>query len=172
MLKGNTIYLRALEPTDIMPLYVWENDPENWKVSGTLVPYSKSILEEYLLHAHKDLYTTRQFRFMICILETSKPIGTIDLFEFDPFNQRAGIGILIGNKDARRKGHASDALNVLCDYSQTQLNLKQLFCNINTNNLPSIGLFEKNGFEKAGTKKSWIKNQNQFEDEYFYQKVF
>lgn len=172
MLRGKHIYLRALEPSDIVPLYKWENDPENWKVSGTLVPYSRAILEEYLNHAHKDLYTTRQFRFMICLNETGTPIGTIDLFEFEPYHHRAGVGILIGNKDLRQKGYASEALDVLSIYADKQLHLKQLFCNINVHNTASIKLFEKMGFLRAGTKKSWVKNGENFEDEYFYQKIF
>ena len=40
-LKGEQVYLRALEPTDLDFLYKLENDTSVWEVSGTLKPYSK-----------------------------------------------------------------------------------------------------------------------------------
>ena len=41
MITGKTIYLRALEPTDIDLLYDWENDVALWDVAETFVPFSR-----------------------------------------------------------------------------------------------------------------------------------
>ena len=48
-LKGNAIYLRALEPTDLDFLYKLENDERVWEVSNTATPYSKYVLKQYLV---------------------------------------------------------------------------------------------------------------------------
>ena len=64
-LVGELIQLRALEPEDLNRLYRWENDSSIWSVSGTLMPFSKFILEEFVNQAHQDIYTNKQLRLII-----------------------------------------------------------------------------------------------------------
>ena len=171
-IKSEDIYLRALEPADLAVLYTTENNTSVWKVSNTLTPYSKAILELYLETANQDIYTTKQLRLMICENSTHKAIGTIDLFDFDPMNTRVGVGVLIFEY-FRKKGYASQAIELVKDYASKTLLLNQLFCNISASNKESVSLFEKCGFEKIGTKKQWNKiSPNQFEDEWMYQLIF
>ena len=84
MLKGEKCYLRAIEPEDLETLYLWENDPEIWHMSNTLVPFSKMVLSAYIETAHLDIFTTKQVRFMICLPDNT-PIGCIDLFDYQYF---------------------------------------------------------------------------------------
>ena len=170
-LSGKNISLRALEPSDVAIIYNWENDPENWTVSNTQAPYSRFVLEQYLASAHQDIYSVKQLRLIICsIADNNKPIGTIDLFDFEPNHQRAGIGILIAEKSDRKKGYASEALDILIQYGFEVLNLRQLFCNITVDNEASISLFQKHGFEISGNKKQWIRDGKNFKDELILQK--
>jgi len=169
-LQGEHIFLRALEPGDLEVLYKWENNPAIWKVSNTLAPFSKFVLEQYLVNAHEDIFTAKQIRLMICSKD-GKPAGTIELFDFDPLNSRVGIGILV-DEEAQGRGYATDALQVLINYCFEILLLKQVFCNISASNEKSIHLFKKLGFAKAGCKKSWNKTrQNTFEDEWIFQLI-
>jgi diamine N-acetyltransferase len=160
ILTGNRIKLRALEPTDIELLYQWENNPEIWPVSNTLVPFSRFILEKYIAESHMDIFQTRQLRLMIDHTQGKKneTVGAIDLFDFDPMHQRAGTGILIGNRSDMNRGFASDALGLLINYSFTVLQLHQLYCDIDSDNTISIKLFEKFGFRISGEKKDWHKS--------------
>ena len=84
---------------------------------------------------------------------------------------RAGIGILIHQAKNRHHGYATDALNAIFGYALEVLGLKQLYANIAANNEMSIHLFEKTGFEKTGTKKSWLKTASGWEDEILLQKL-
>ena len=177
-LQGKQISLRAIEPTDIDVLYKWENDIETWKVSNTQTPFSRFVLEQYIVSAHQDIYSTKQLRLMIDNTsgfsqegEGSRAIGCIDLFDFDPSNLRAGIGVLIADKSDRRKGFASQALEVLIDYCFQTLNLHQLYCNITTDNESSVLLFQKHGFQITGIKKQWIRSGDKFKDELLLQKI-
>jgi diamine N-acetyltransferase len=177
-LTGSQLLLRAIEPADIDLLYAWENDTRFWKVSNTLVPFSRQVLKQYLESAHLDIYTTKQLRLLIDELPSSAnaskqstSIGCIDLFDFDPTHMRAGIGILIANEHDRRKGHASEALELLINYCFQHLHLHQLYCNITVNNEASILLFRKHGFEITGVKKHWIREGNTFEDELLLQLI-
>ena len=111
-MKYKDIKLRALEPEDLELLYEWENNDSNWVISNTISPFSKYILKQYLENSHKNIYETGQLRLMIDHIPDKNTIGTIDIFDFDPFHMRAGIGILIANEADRRKGYASMALDV------------------------------------------------------------
>jgi diamine N-acetyltransferase len=170
LLTYGKISLRPLEPDDIELLYRWENNMEIWNVSNTRTPFSKYILAEYLKESAKDIYETKQLRLIIQNEELA-PVGAVDLFDFDPYHMRAGIGILIHRAENRHHGYATDALNAIFGYALEVLGLKQLYANIATSNEMSIHLFEKTGFEKTGTKKNWLKTTSGWEDEILLQKM-
>ncbi len=164
------IILRPVEPEDIELLYQWENNMEIWNVSNTRTPFSKYILAEYIKESAKDIYETKQLR-LIIQNENSIPVGALDLFDFDPYHMRAGIGILIHSTGNRNNGYGSDALNAIFGYAKEVLGIKQLYANIAHKNDVSIHLFEKAGFIETGIKKSWLKTSTGWEDEVFMQKM-
>jgi diamine N-acetyltransferase len=170
-MKYKEISLRALEPEDLELLYEWENNLSYWIISNTIVPFSKYTLKRYLKNSHKNIYETSQLRLMIDHIPDKATIGTIDIFDFDPFHQRAGLGILIAKEDYRRKGYASMALKCLVDYCFSTLQLHQIYCNILANNCESMDLFKKAGFVQSGIKKDWIKTSEGYLDEYFFQLI-
>ncbi len=106
---------------------------------------------------------------MIELIKEKQTIGTIDIFDFDHFHKRAGIGILIAVEEQRRKGYATMALKCLSDYCFRTLQLHQLWCNILANNRESIELFTKQGFVQIGIKKDWVKTVDGYLDEYMFQ---
>jgi diamine N-acetyltransferase len=168
-IKSKHIYLRALEKADVELLYHIENNKSVWQISNTITPISKDVLSQYLENVHQDIYTTKQLRLMICLNKNNTPIGTIDLFEFEPFHQRIGIGILIF-ENFRKNGYANESIELTKDYVFNTLQINQLYCNIGAHNLLSISLFEKCGFTKIGNKKQWTKiSQTEFEDEIMFQ---
>ena len=174
-LKDFEIILRAPEPSDVQLLYNWENDPEIWKVSNTLTPFSRFVLEKYIESAHLDIYEVKQLRLMIDVVikleENSITIGTVDLFDFDPYHNRAGVGILIGDTTNRRQGFADAALKIFIDYCFKTLCLHQLYCNIGAENTASLALFKKHGFTVSGTKKEWIRTPKCYTDEILLQLI-
>jgi diamine N-acetyltransferase len=165
------IRLRALEPEDLGVLYDWENDNRQWLVSNTLTPFSKFTLKRYIENSHRSVYETGQIRLMIDFIPDNKTIGTIDIFDFDPFHQRAGIGILIADEGYRRKGLATLAVKCLIDYCFSTLKLHQIYCNILESNKPSIDMFVKLGFREAGVKKEWIRSDKGFSNEHLFQLI-
>jgi diamine N-acetyltransferase len=170
-MKYKNIKLRALEPEDLELLYEWENNDAYWAISNTVSPFSRYTLKRYLEDSHKNIYETGQLRLMIDNTDDNITIGTIDLFDFDPFHKRAGIGILIANESYMRKGCASASLTCLIEYCFKTLQLHQLYCNILANNKESIDLFESHGFVQIGTKKDWIQTPGGYLDEYMFQLI-
>jgi len=100
-LANKTINLRAPEPEDLDLLYLWENNTEVWQISGTIVPFSRFVLKQYLENAGKDIFEMKQLRLIIQLNSNKRPIGAIDLFDFDPLHRRDGIGIVIADSSAR-----------------------------------------------------------------------
>lgn len=172
-MNGTKVGLRALEPEDIDILYNWENNRSIWHLSNTITPLSRFTLEQYVLSAGQDIYSTRQMRMMVDLIVPEngvKTIGSIDLFEFEPAHLRAGVGILI-LEGFRGKGYASEALGLLINYAFETLQLHQLFTNISADNTDSIRLFESKGFQYIGTKKEWNRVRNKWQDECMFQLI-
>ncbi|MCK0125518.1 GNAT family N-acetyltransferase [Gelidibacter sp. F2691] len=169
-LKGQHIYLRALEPEDLNYIHAIENDEHLWELSNTQTPYSRYVLKQYLENSHRDIYEVKQLRLVISNYQ-HQAIGLIDLFDFDFKNSHAGVGILIQETQNRQQGYGKEALQLLINYSFNQLNLHQLYCNITEGNQASLNLFLNQGFEIVGVKKDWLFTNNIYKNEYLLQLI-
>ena len=144
ILESKNIRLRALEPKDLNLLFLWENDRDNWRISDTIQPYSRTALTQYI-ESVGDIYSDRQLRLIIENKDTEEP--------------------LVANDKNRGKGIGSECLRLMIDYVFDTLSLHQLYCNVLMDNPESLALFEKYGFKEAGIKKDWIYHEGQFIDE-------
>ena len=172
-IEGRTIRLRAVEPGDVDLMYEWENDCDIWPVSGTTEPFSRHQLERFV-ERHQDIVGVLcdgQLRLIIETLLSSKPVGAIDLFEYDPIHRRAGIGILIYEQSDRGRGYASDAVETLCRYAHDTLRAHQLWCNVGADNEASLRLFRSAGFTEIGVKRDWLWRPDGYHDEVMLQKI-
>jgi diamine N-acetyltransferase len=169
-LKGKSLQLRAIEPEDLNFLHTIENNELFWEMSHTQTPFSRYVLKQYLENAHLDIYESKQLRLIIEEVSDKKQVGMIDLFDFNPQHQRAGVGILI-HPYFQNRGFADEALSLLINYSFSYLNLHQLYANITPDNIKSIALFEKHNFIKIGVKKDWLLSNGKYKDEILYQLI-
>jgi len=169
-LEGEKVYLRALEPEDLEFVHGVENTEEFWEISANQTPYSRFMIRQYLENAHRDIYDIKQFRLVICTLK-HEAVGLIDIFDFEPKDRRAALGILIADADQRKKGYGAEALKLLCDYCFSHLALHQVYANITLDNENSAKLFENLGFKKVGVKKDWTFADGQYKDEVLYQLI-
>jgi len=168
MFKGEQVYIRLVESSDAGTILLWENNPENWKVSETEVPFDlNSILT--LIEQAQQIRTYGQLRFMICLNSTNESIGTIDLFDANFKHKRAGVGILIAEKSQRNKGFAKEALVLIIKYSKEVLGFKNIYCTIHSDNDSSVKLFESIGFKFVGVRKDWYLEKGKWLDELMYQ---
>ena len=168
-IKNDTITLRNAEPEDADLIFRWENDRSIWRVSGTHTPYSRFQIEQFLLNDN-DLPSQKQLRLMIDLTESGQTIGCIDIYNYDGFNGRAGLGILI-DKAFRQQGYAKAALALCIDFVFNDLLLHQVYCSIDQTNIESQQLFVNQGFELCGRRKEWIKTPKGFIDELEYQLI-
>ena len=161
--------LRALEPGDLELLYLWENDPEVWRVSGSYGPISRERLQHFIEEQNYDIYASRQMRLMVEVEGVA--VGTIDIFDFDPHNRRFGIGILIYAVGERRKGYARAAIEAVVKYGREVLGVKQIWASVAEDNSASIALFERCGFERCGLRRAWLRRGEEYINEIEYQHI-
>lgn len=160
------VCLRAVEPSDVDRLYIWENDRTLWPHGNTRAPLSRFLLSEYASGYDADPFAAGQLRLMIITGEEA--CGTVDIYEFDPLAGKAGIGIFVAPA-YRGRGIGSEALNAMSAYCRDTLNMHQLWCTVLVDNTPSLALFKKEGFSVAGRLRSWVRAGGKYRDVFIMQ---
>ncbi len=98
------------------------------------------------------------------------PYGCIDLYNYDPLNKRAAVGIMVATK-YRRQGYALAMLRELERLSATNYQLHTLFADIAESNTASIDLFRKAGYTECGRFREWLNVKGQYIDAVRMQKL-
>lgn len=127
------------------------------------------MLANYIKSSDKDIWESRELR-LVVETKDHRPVGTIELFDFDPYHNRAGLGVMIFEQSERRKGMARQALKMIFDYALNELGIFQVYANVAESNKASLQLFGKLGFELAGVKKKWLRTPKGWENEHLLQK--
>ena len=171
IISNDIVTLRSLEATDLDTLYRWENDSWLWTTANIMSPSPKSYLWQYLQNYDSDLYNSRQLRLMVTLTTTAEPVGTVDLNNFDPFNNRAELGIMI-DKAHERKGYAGEAVKLITGYARDYLGLFQIYALVPVHNTACAQLLKHHGFTTSGVLKKWINHGTEVHDVEMLQLLF
>lgn len=133
-------------------LYQWENDAMAWQDGNNHNPLSQKDLRDYVSSSTGDIYKDGQLRLIIeaegCM------IGCADLFDLDPRNRRAAIGLYIA-PEYRGKGYGAQALAELERYAFDFLRLRILYAMVRVSNLPSIKIYEHAHYQPSSILHGW-----------------
>jgi len=91
------------------------------------------------------------------------------LFDVNFKHGFATIGILIADDADRGQGIATEALSLCISYCKEELELRNIQCFVQSDNLPSLNLFRKLGFREVGIRKEWYLYNGIFFDEIAFQ---
>lgn len=148
-LEGNNIFLGPLSKDDNLDDYAsWLNDAETTRYMGSgRFPATVEGLRDYIgsYNSSKDGMLLGIF-----LKKPVRHIGNITLHQIDWRNGLAEIGILIGDKKARGKGHAKEAVTLAARHAFTRLNLRKVTTGMIKGNEASKRVFEKIGFKVEG----------------------
>ncbi len=162
------INLRAPEPHDTDTLYLWENDPAQWLTSFTPVHVSRQRLWDYVNNFDGDLSSWQQIKLMA---ETDgQTVGTVDLFDIDLHAGHAFVGVYIAS-EMRLRGYGTAALEAVCDYAFNVLGLNSIVAVVAVNNIASLRIFGRAGFDNVGRLASWIRQGQSYSDAVIMQSV-
>lgn len=146
------IKLRKIEPTDLPFLYQWENDASAWADGANHNPLSQQDLRDYIESTTGDIYRDGQLR--LIIEQDDQTLGCIDLFDFDPRNRRAALGMYIA-PEYRGKGVGREALRLLEAYAFGHLNMRVLYAVISTKNTACTALYRSAGYTPSSPLPGW-----------------
>lgn len=153
------IKLRKIEPLDLPFLYQWENDASVWADGSNHNPLSQKDLRDFIASTTGDIYKDGQLRLIIEESNSQEPtakvsLGCIDLFDLDPRNRRAAIGMYVA-PEYRGKGVGRLVLEQLESYAFDFLYLRVLYAVIATNNIPCSSLYRSAGYTPSTPLYSW-----------------
>ena len=173
--NAKIIKLRKLEPSDLPFLYQWENDASVWADGANHNPLSQQDLRDYIESTTGDIYKDGQLRLIIhsssesvcqqsglsgeAGLSSVSPqdgltLGCIDLFDFDPRNRRAAIGMYIAPQ-YRGQGIGREAVRLLEEYAFDFLHLRIIYAIISTSNTACSELYRQAGYTPSSVLPSW-----------------
>jgi RimJ/RimL family protein N-acetyltransferase len=148
LLRGEVVYLRALEPEDAELIQRWYGHADTARLMGEWprsLARRRADAEAAATEAGRDW-----FAFVICLLDDDRPVGRIDVFEIDRYNGSAGFGLAIGEHDERGRGLGTDAVNVILDFCFGQLRLERVWLVTDSVNLRAQRVYEKAGLVHEG----------------------
>lgn len=169
LLQEKDIILRAVEPDDLDFIYLAENDTLAWHTSATVAPLSRYMIQQYIDTYRADLYQDRQLRLIATLSGTGEQIGIADLYDFDPRNSRAGVGIYI-TPSQRCKGYGKKLLSALSHYAQEYIGIHMLYAFISVDNDSSRHIFNHCGYTQVATLPCWIKTSQGYTSAVIVQK--
>jgi RimJ/RimL family protein N-acetyltransferase len=163
IVRGEMVFLRAAERSDI-PIFVrWFNDGELISFLGMRAPMSQAMeekwFEEMLARQGKETH-----HFVICLAKDGKPVGATTLFGVDYVNGNAGIGISIGEKNLWGRGIGTDAMFALMDFGFGQLRLERLWLEVYDYNSRARRSYDKCGFVLEGVQRHAIFKNGRYID--------
>ena len=142
------LYLRALEAEDYKTTITWRQDEETWSLLGSTRYFVSSEYEKKWIES--AIFDTNNIKLAICETESNCHIGNIYINNINKIHRTAEIGILIGNKEYRKKGFGSEAIKQILNYSFNELGLHRLQAVILEENIASKKTFQKIGFSEEG----------------------
>jgi RimJ/RimL family protein N-acetyltransferase len=163
MIRGQHVYLRAAERSDIPAFVRWLNDRDTASFLSLRAPLSVPLEEKWFERMVEEQGKSA-YHFVICRLEDEEPIGTIGLFNLNLTDGSAGMGISIGDKSLWGKGLGSDALLALLDFGFGELRLERIWLDVFDFNARARRSYEKCGFVLEGTQRHAIHRRGEFHD--------
>lgn len=143
---------------DLLPLYEkWINDFEVTRTLGIgMHPMTSESEEEWYQRVAKG--DGQSVSFTIYEITTSRPIGNTSLFDIDHIDQKAELGIMIGEKDCWDKGYGTETTVLMLDYGFSTLNLHNIMLRVYSYNERGIAAYQRAGFKVMGRRREvrWL----------------
>jgi RimJ/RimL family protein N-acetyltransferase len=166
-LKNENIVLREFTADDTERIVELANNP---KISINLRdafpnPYTLKDAEDFL-----NKYKTLESSQIFAIEYNGLYVGNIGLHKgIDVYRKSAEIGYFLG-EPYWNLGIMTKAVNLICDYGFTKMNIIKIYAGIFEYNTASMRVLEKCGFKEEAVLKMAICKNGQMFDEHRYAK--
>jgi RimJ/RimL family protein N-acetyltransferase len=163
MIRGTSVQLRPLDPSDLEACLRWVNDPEVTRTLAARYPYSRLREQEWLEATARSDPGTGQLTFAIETLE-GRHIGSCGIHRVEWENRVCEIGIMIGEKDCWNRGYGTDAVRTLVRFAFREMNLHRVELNVFDFNPRAQACYRKCGFVEEGRKRQAFYRDGAYHD--------
>ena len=143
LLRGATVWLRALEKADVTDVELDDRDLGHY--GGFRMPFGRESQERWYAKAVAGMGET-MVQFVICPIGERRGIGGIGLRDIERVNGSAEASIFITARDDWGKGYGTDAMNALLDFAFGELRLHRVYLHVFDYNPRAVRSYEKAGF--------------------------
>jgi diamine N-acetyltransferase len=145
MYRGDLVFLRLVEFRDASLIYEWEKNKEIINSTKRDEPLTIAFIESIIME-QRNVLISGQVRYVICNCNSNIAVGVVDLYNIDFNIGYADVGIAIVDEINRKKGFASEALNLIREFAYNDLGLNQLNAMVALDNVASNKLFKSAGY--------------------------
>ena len=145
MYRGDLVFLRLVELRDASLIYEWEKNKEIINSTKRDEPLTIAFIESIIME-QRNVLISGQVRYVICNCNSNIAVGVVDLYNIDFNIGYADVGIAVVDEINRKKGFASEALNLIREFAYNDLGLNQLNAMVALDNVASNKLFKSAGY--------------------------
>ncbi len=124
VLRGEKVFIRAVEREDLKKRAEWINDPVVQRTLNFQYPMSHAKMQKWFDHVIGD-YSRRDFS--IFTIEDNKYIGFGGLTNIDNQARKAELYASIGEKEYWKSGFALDAWKVIANFGFVELGMNKIY---------------------------------------------
>ena len=146
MIRGERVWLRPIEPEDVVANAATASDAEVGHFLGAKAPMSRASAERFATEILSFVGQTG-YPYAICLLDGDLAIGTVFLRDVDKVNGSGVVGIFLGDRRYLGQGYGTDALNALVDFGFGELRLERIELQVFDYNTRAIRSYVKSGFQ-------------------------
>lgn len=161
IIRGEQIYMRPITEEDTELVVAWRNQSDVMKNFIYRKPLS---VEEHQRWLREKVGTGQVHQFIVCMMEDSRPIGSMYLQKFEEEHRRAESGAFIGDTSSRGRGVGTEALKLLNMYGFKELGLHKISARILAYNKASLRFVEKTGYKQEAYLKDELFLDGRYED--------
>ena len=163
MIRGHRLTLRAVERDDLPRYTAWLNDPE---VICHLTLFSPFNLEDETEWYERQRQDDTVLNLAIVLNQEAQHIGSVGLMGISWREQRAELGIVIGDKSQWGKGYGRESIQLLLNFAFTELNLHRIFLRVDATHAAAIRCYVSCGFKEEGRLREAVYHHGYFEDQF------
>lgn len=148
-----------------IPLFTrWINDPETRVHLMRAFPMTELEEEDWVKNISASSKNPNDVVMMIETKRNRHTIGMMGLHGIDWVNRHATTGTVIGEKNLRGKGYATDAKIVMLKYAFETLGMHKIISRIDVRNLASLAYSKRCGYVTEGVLKEQLFRDGQWVD--------
>ncbi len=165
MLKTKSITLRPIRDTDLDQLYTYHIDIDN---RGDYFPRGILAQPTFRKQFQETGFWSKEDGMLVIVSAEDEILGHIEFFKTVNYLDEFELSYQVYAPEHRRKGIASEAVNLLVRYLFETKQVNRIRLVIHPDNLASRRLAEKCGFRHEGTARGAWYNKGSHQDVEIY----